>query len=110
VTWYAIGAAIIAFMLAVNGAVFLLTRAAPGRMAPTIRRRLPIDELSMYAAMVTVWVVAFALPYVWPDSQWGRALAQPWALPCFVAWSMFVGVVLLAITRVARARRSAEKP
>ena len=108
-TWYAMGAAVIVFMLTVNLAVFLLRRGAAGRSTSAISQQLAADEMSVYAAMVTVWVVGFALPCVWPGSQWGRAWAQPWALPCLVAWSMFVGVVLLSLTRVARARRNAEK-
>jgi hypothetical protein len=105
-TWYAIGAAIIVFMLAVNFAVFLLRRGFRGQAAPALGRRLPADELSVYAAMVAVWVVGFALPYMRPDSLWGRALTQPWALACLVAWSMLVGVVLLTLVRVIRSRRS----
>ena len=108
-TWYGIGAAIIVFMLTVNFAVFLLRRGAPSRSDPVSSRRLLADELSVYAAMVIVWVVGFALPYVWPDSRWGQALTQPWALPSLVAWSMLVGIGLLLLTRVARARRSTEK-
>jgi hypothetical protein len=108
-TWYVIGAAIIVFMLIVNFAIFLLRRGAGGRMAPPINRRVSADELSVYAAMVTAWVVGYAFPYVWPDSQWGRALAKQWSLSCLVAWSIFVGIVLLVLMRVARARRIAEK-
>ena len=108
-TWYAIGAAIILFMLAVNLAVFLLRPGGQGRRASAVRRRLTADELGVYTAMVIVWVVGFALPYVSPDSRWGHALAEPWALPSLVAWSMLVGVVLRSLMLVARARRGDEK-
>jgi hypothetical protein len=104
---YDIGAATLVFMLAVNFAVFLLRRGLRGRGAAMIRRQLPAGEIGAYAAAVAVWVVGFALPYVWPESPWARALAQPWAFPCLVAWSMLVGVVLLVLMRMMRARRSA---
>lgn len=108
-TWFAMGAAIIAFMLTVNFAVFLFRRGSQSRTASAFRRRLSTDELGVYAAMVTVWVVGFALLNVWPDSRWGHALAQPWALPRLWAWSVFVGIALFSLMLVVRARRSAER-
>jgi hypothetical protein len=103
-TWYTIGAAIIGFMLAVNFGVFLLrAKLSPGKASPISRKMAP-SELAIYLAMVAVWIVGFALPYLWPDTQWGQVMGQTWALPSLVAWSMLVGVVLSTAMRLARRR------
>lgn len=108
-TWYEIGAAIIIFMLTANLAAFLVLRQTRGQGSAAMRRRLAADEFAMYASMVAVWVVGFACPCLWPESLWGKALARPWALPCLFAWSVLVGVVLLAVMRRIRACVGAKK-
>lgn len=103
-TWYTAGAAVIVFMLVVNLGVFLLRARLTGQKASTINRTLPADELGVWLAMVAVWVAGFASPYLWPDTRWGQAMGQTWALPCLVAWSMLVAIVLLTAKRLERKR------
>jgi hypothetical protein len=72
-------------MLTVNFLVFLFRRGADGQRAPANNRRLSADELSVYAAMVTVWVIGFALPHVSPaangDKRWyNHGRCHAWSL------------------------------
>ncbi len=103
-TGYTTGAAVIAFMLVVNLGVFLLRARSTGKKASTINRTPPAGELAVWLAMVAVWVTGFASSYLWPDSRWGQAMGQTWALPCLVAWSMLVAIVFMTAKRLARKR------
>jgi hypothetical protein len=103
------GAAIIVLLFGLNAVVHLV-RARRG--GSTVRPRTPLLkrpvrglELALDLAAMLCWGAGLLAMHLAPGSDWGKAMAKPWALASLYVWLMAAALLVRIACVIVRARQ-----